>query len=1031
MQDFIRIGGEVVSSPLNENFRRLLNAISIANVNLVFPEENGIVNTIADMYAIPNPQSAQTCYVISSGELYRYDKSGDGRWIKIADFGQTFRQGFLNSGLVVAENPILRSGVNKIKTPNMLLYYKNKPGDDRYLKGMYLVEEKELDTTAYTQPGVYSIYASMVDRVEPLLFIRAGMPLEDSVGIIYLGSFLVDTTHDIMEDFVFTIPDMAYTGDRGMFFVEGGQASGCNLVGAETSDNKVNRNGGYYYDEGINFPMGETSNYPVDTDNGSNYNLKYYQGEYPVDKIYYMQPVDGLNKEITVSSGIIKNKYYDLNTNTLKDVSPDHYTIQQHFLTPNGQDIILYGTQEFNSIFDAVSNVNTVYGTNLDFPYIEATRIVIGNVEHFTTQDSTVCRFFTLGRLAQVGTISPEFADNQFTIYSGDTTDTTPAAIKISLDELEAEDYDIENLGYYKLRVLPYGTTRQLFSLAQKYITDSYSEDVVQTQQDNRVSSGPGYELADSRDLQDAINRIEDIEAEIWANYDEAKQRYEQSVRRRLFNAEERLDNHDTTLADHESRITSNEQNKVNKSTTINGYTLGNTTSKGEAKSIALVTGDIAEGQGNGQRPNLWYTDARVSANADVAVAKTHADTTSASDNATGHVKVNPHNLSTDDINYLMDTTKVFVTPQEERRIRDDRLPENTIQALADLDAKNMDNIPVTVLGGRRDRPTGTRTKLGDFKNLEFYEDGVHLDASADGETLTIEVQGQMDESVVMTKNRYATLEAEFPERFGGYVDKAVNADYAYAVDGIEEAGANQYYGTDNKGDVGVYDLPVYVSTVDQSSFASLDQIIFVPVDNSITLQHLVPSLRDKINNNYHSVYDDGSLESTNINALNFGDNLSVSINGNVATINATGAGEQAVHNFVNLNDVDVTYTNNAGKMVVVNEDETGLALAKAPSLREFMLRSVYVDPVDVTKIKKAVHSDQSDLAAVATNASAVNDKVVDDSLDTNAVLWTASKIKANTSTQISEEGVNTYSGTTIPANSLGKNGDLYILVEE
>ena len=90
MQDFIRIGGEVISSPLNENFRRLLNAISIANVNLVFPEENGVVNTVADMYAIPNPQSAQTCYVISSGELYRYDKSGEHWYRYLVDFNYVY-----------------------------------------------------------------------------------------------------------------------------------------------------------------------------------------------------------------------------------------------------------------------------------------------------------------------------------------------------------------------------------------------------------------------------------------------------------------------------------------------------------------------------------------------------------------------------------------------------------------------------------------------------------------------------------------------------------------------------------------------------------------------------------------------------------------------------------------------------------------------------------------------------------------------------------------------------------------------------
>ena len=75
MQDFIRIGGPITSAPLNEDFRRLLNAISIANTNLVFPEENAVVNTISDMMAIINPDDAQACYVVSSGEFYRYSKT--------------------------------------------------------------------------------------------------------------------------------------------------------------------------------------------------------------------------------------------------------------------------------------------------------------------------------------------------------------------------------------------------------------------------------------------------------------------------------------------------------------------------------------------------------------------------------------------------------------------------------------------------------------------------------------------------------------------------------------------------------------------------------------------------------------------------------------------------------------------------------------------------------------------------------------------------------------------------------------------
>ena len=128
MLDFKRIGGEIISSPLNENFRQLRNEISIANTNLIFSETDGVKDTIDDMLAIQSPENAQVCYVISSGELYRY-ASGDKTWRKIADFGQTFRHGFLNSGAVVLEAPISLKADSKttLIMPNMLVYFKNKP----------------------------------------------------------------------------------------------------------------------------------------------------------------------------------------------------------------------------------------------------------------------------------------------------------------------------------------------------------------------------------------------------------------------------------------------------------------------------------------------------------------------------------------------------------------------------------------------------------------------------------------------------------------------------------------------------------------------------------------------------------------------------------------------------------------------------------------------------------------------------------------------------------------------------------------
>ena len=150
MRDFKRIGGEILSSPLNENFRKLRNDISIANSNLVFSDKYGIMATVKDMEdLIDNPSveltEGQACYVVSSGELYRFSELDD-KWHKIADFGQTFRQSFLNSGIVLVEAPIGVS-TDYLLMPRMLVYFKNKPGEDPYLKGMYLIEAQSVNAS--------------------------------------------------------------------------------------------------------------------------------------------------------------------------------------------------------------------------------------------------------------------------------------------------------------------------------------------------------------------------------------------------------------------------------------------------------------------------------------------------------------------------------------------------------------------------------------------------------------------------------------------------------------------------------------------------------------------------------------------------------------------------------------------------------------------------------------------------------------------------------------------------------------------
>ena len=1037
MLDFKRIGGEIVSAPLNENFRRLRNDISIANTNLIFSRENGTVNNLEEMHAIDNPEEGQACYVISSGELYRFSKY-DNEWHKIADFGNTFRQGFLNSGVVVLEDYVrlVEGSTTSIKIPQMLIYFKNKNGDDKYLKGMYLIQEHIIDlTTIPIAKGIYYIYIDGTKLgTDNEISIVNKKKTDNSPNLIYLGAFLVDKTNNVIPQFVYTIPNMAFTADRGAFLLHNGEASGLNLGGISNS-NKVSREPGHYYAEGINFVTGNTDDYPVDTDNGSNYNIKYFAPVDEVQKIYYAipakKPNSPLDYDVTETNGLIINKYWDKEVEELKDVAEGQFTVQQHIVTPNGQNVIFYGQDVYNSLEDAKSNINAVYGIDNNFPHVETTRIVVGNKgEQFDSNDNTMCVFYTLGHLSQVGTMVPHFADNDFMLYSGQINDDIPAQLQISLDDLQNDNFD----ELFTLSSAAHNTIRHKFALDKKYINDIQDPEIVTKDvEDVRAYNGSaGYLIADNEDLNDLIRRINDIETEIWDVKQEDAERYRQSIRYRLNTNENHLDSVDNTLTAHSNKITWLENNKVNKQTKINGYTLGDTEEKDELKDIILKTGDISEGAGLGTITNLWYTDERVNNNSNVAASTDHRNKISLDDDATNHTVVNPHNLSTDDIKLLTNTQKIFVTPDEERRIRSDKLPDNTIQELADLDAKTMDNIRIDKLDGNPTTTTGTLTNIGNVRNIRFYEDGVDLSLNDSADTLIIDCMGHIDTEPMMFKNDYAAQSIVYPETLKGYVDKAIIADSVENVSGIEVAGINKYYGTNDTGEAGFHDLVKYVSTADTGSFTDIDQVIFVPVDGSIQERHLSEDLKNKINNNYHIVYNNGTISSNEVNEFNFGNNLIVSIEGHKATINASGTGGEAgISNFVNLNDVDVTYTGNAGKLLTVNEAENGITLSSIPSLSAFMLKAAYVDDNDISKVKKAVNADLAIKSTTSDNALKLNNKIVDDTQNDNNVLWTASKIIETIGNKITNEGVNTYSGVDIPEDSLGKNGDLYILIEE
>lgn len=1105
MQDFKRIGGEIISNPLNENFRKLRNDISIANTNLIFGSEDTTVNTINEMKALVDPVNGQWCYVISNGGLYRY-ATHDNEWHQIGDFGKTFRQGFLTSGLVLAEDKMTWNADHKsIHIPKMLVYFKNADGDEKYLMGMY-----QLGNFDFTIPSdmINNSYSLFINKDNVITY-SIGLPTQDNISNIFIGSVVISSSTG-WEDSLYTIPDMAYTNDRGYFIFNGGQVEGCILSGVKENI-KVSRTSGILYDEGANFTIGQCENYPIDSAASNSYNIKELPAQENCELIY-IYPTDSMKHDALKTNVLICGKYF--NGNALVNVPEGKFTIQRYFISSNGENIISYGNTLYNSMTDATSHFNDLdaFAPNT-FLYTEVSRIAIsGSASDASNIDEV--SFVNLTKLSTVGTIEPEYSDDEFLIYRG-IDSSNPNKIKIDLDNLASNStHNLE-----KLFPLGINTKRYYFFDTKKYINKDSTQTIIKDETLDRVVNGEfGYPIADEVDLDNLRNRINSIEEEIWKTPIANKELYEQGIRVREENLEYRADNLETRASGLENRTTLLENNKVNKTTTINGYKLGDNTNSSESKAINLVTDDIAE---TATPSNKWFTDERVTNSPSVLANTEHRNK-----KGTGIVSnSNPHGLSTDDITILDNSQKIFVTPNEERSIRSDRLPSNTIYKLSTLDINKMENIPISLINGNSASSTGEITNLGNFEKLRIYEDGVSLSLQentynkyivgnsglskgnyyftvdninysfttttllnendildyrgntltqtcngvsttlavtpnssigtalsfisyTDNNTLLMEIKGQFDESRVMLKSKYATMEALYPTLYTGYVDNAVNSVYAKNIHGMESAGASKYYGTNASGSVGVYNLPKYVTTATASDYTDIDQVTFVPVDLSVHLKHLGDStityasteeettlgtnLHDLVVNHFHKVLNNGTSSTgwDKINEWNFGNNLTVSVVDHKATINASSTGSSSVSSFVNLNDVNVVYTGNAGKLISVNSTENGLVLSDIPALDNYMLKTVYVDTNDVTKIKRAVLSDTATVATTATNALAVNNKVVDDTASSTGAIWTASKIISNTSSQIKSEGVNTYSGTTVPDSSLGKNGDLYILIE-
>ena len=188
-----------------------------------------------------------------------------------------------------------------------------------------------------------------------------------------------------------------------------------------------------------------------------------------------------------------------------------------------------------------------------------------------------------------------------------------------------------------------------------------------------------------------------------------------------------------------------------------------------------------------------------------------------------------------------------------------DNMPSNTVDIL---------NGPIqfgTIAGGPT-RP-GAQSEVVRINTIKLYDDYLSINVDANNKKATIGI----DDTLLMSKAEFATAAAERPDLYGGMVDKAIVAE---GVSILDNATASQYYGTDENGVSGVYDLPVYVSTASAEDYTSADETAFEPIDHSVVLKHLANSrvsypasyeettlgtnVYDLVKNHYHKVFNSG-----------------------------------------------------------------------------------------------------------------------------------------------------------------------------
>lgn len=169
--------------------------------------------------------------------------------------------------------------------------------------------------------------------------------------------------------------------------------------------------------------------------------------------------------------------------------------------------------------------------------------------------------------------------------------------------------------------------------------------------------------------------------------------------------------------------------------------------------------------------------------------------------------------------------------------------------------------------------------------------------------------QNQIEDNKTSIEENVLNI-SNLSEQINNIINGVIQVEHAVSADkitGIDDAGANRYYGTNRTGSIGFHEMPDSLYAIDfDSDSVDIDGIYFTPRPDSITESMLIETLRNKINRMAISEYDLLTGRPTLNNVL---------LTGNVSL---EQAGIQPAGNY--LTEVPSDYVNETRLSEVIND---------------------------------------------------------------------------------------------------------------